>query len=165
MDTDPEEPKKSHGLSETMRNLIREYLAKLEADNERKCAERNALRWKSQRDPEDYERQKERQRQEYAEAQGGSVRPYSKIEASSVSEHKEKALARDADRQKRRYEDMSPADRQAKSDRAADEAWIARRQKRGMSDEEINSALAARIVERNARRAASLQRDPDENPS
>ena len=163
MTMEPEEEKKPRGLSEARRKLIREVRAKIEADNARLRPERNARRWKSERDPEEYERQKERQRQEYAEARGGSVRPYSRIEASTRTEHKEKALARDADRQKRRYGDMSPAERQAKSDRVADAAWIARREKQGMSEEEIRTALAARIVERDAKRAASAQRDPDED--
>ena len=160
---EPEEEQKPRGMPEYLRNLVRETKAKIEADNARLCEERNARRWKSERDPEEYALQKERQRQEYAEAQGGSVRPYAKIEATTVIEHKEKARKRDADRQKERYNNMSPSERQAKSDRIANKRLIDRCRKKGMSEDEIQAALNAKIIEREDTRAASAQQDKDED--
>jgi len=145
------------GLSEARRKLIRETIEKIEADNARLCAERNARRWKDERDPEEYERQKAHQRSQYADARDGSVRPYEKIEAATKTEHKEKAQARDATRQKKHYDGMSPAERQAKSDRTADAAWCARRRAEGMSEDQIQAALDTRIIERNAKRVAKEQ--------
>lgn len=158
---EPEE-EKPRGMPEHLRSLVRKTKAKIEADNARLREERNARRWKSERDPEEYERQKERQRKEYAEAQDGSVRPYAKIEATTVSDHKEKARKRDADRQRKRYDNMSPPERRAKSDSIADKRWMDRCRKKGMSEDEIQAALTARIIERDAKRASSAQLDEDE---
>lgn len=150
------------GLPDHMRKLIREIREKIEADNARLSAERNARRWKDERDPEEYERQKAHQRRQYADERGGSVRPYEKIEAATKTEHREKAQARDAARKKKRYDAMSPAERQAKSDRTADAAWCARRRAEGMSEDEIQAALDTRIIERNAKRVAKDQEAADE---
>ncbi|MBW7056984.1 hypothetical protein KY389_09795 [Paracoccus bogoriensis] len=152
----------TRGLSETRKKLIRDYLQKIEADNARQRDERNARRWKAERDPEEYERQKAKQRHQYADAQGGSVRSYSKIEATTRTEHAEKAKARDAARQKARYHAMTPAERQAKSDQIADKRFVERRREKGIPEDLIQAALAVRIREREAERAAKAQQETDE---
>ena len=154
---EPVEEQKPRGMPEYLRKVVRDIKAKIEADNALLRDERNARRWKSERDPEEYALQKELQRQEYAEAKGGSVRPYTKIEATTVAEHQEKARKRDAERQKERYNNMSPAERQAKSDSIANKRFMNRCREKGMSEDEIQIALNARIVEREAKRAATAK--------
>lgn len=110
--------------------LMRGWNAKTKAENEILRAERNARRWKAERDPIEYENQKAKQRSQYAQNKTEPVRPYVKIIATTKKDHAEKQKVRDAERQQKRYSKMTPAERQAKSDLTAEFAWIERRRKK-----------------------------------
>ncbi|MFA7433929.1 MAG: hypothetical protein WCZ72_09465 [Gemmobacter sp.] len=154
----PPEPQDEIDEEMQARRAVREAIQrKIAADNEREREARNARRWKVERDPAEYERQKERQRQQYIPKHGGPVRPYEKIVATTKAEREEQAKARHAEREKNRYASMTPAERQAKSDRVADEAWAARRRDKGVPEDIIQAGLAIRIQEREAKRAVQAQ--------
>jgi hypothetical protein len=145
----------------TWRSAAQSIVDRIKADNERVRSERNARRWKAERDPVEYERQKERQRQNYADGFGRScdlaeqpVRSYQKIPAVTKEEHLEQAKSRDAARQKARYDSLTPAERQAESDAKADRRFVKLRLSKGIPEDEIKAQLVARIAEREVARAA-----------
>jgi hypothetical protein len=144
------------------RAIIQRFLDDTKARNEAERATRNARRWKEERDPVEYEQQKKKQRGEYAHKIGGPVRSYEKIPATSKAEHKELAKKRDAERQKGRYANLTPAERQAKSDAAAEKAWIERRRNKGVPEDAIQAALIIYLQERYAKRAAKAQASEEE---
>lgn len=156
-----ESDEESQGLTAQARALAKAISDRIKAQNEADRSARNARRWKAERDPAEYEAQKERQRRQY-QPRGEAVRPYAKIIAGTAEEHDDLAKARDADRQRGKYASLSPADRQAKSDRIADEAWLARRRNNGMSEEALAAAFAVRVQDRAAKRVAQSQAEADE---
>lgn len=156
-----ESEEKPQGKS-ARRAMIEATIAKIKADNERERAARNARRWKAERDPVEYAAQKDRQRRQYQDRKDGPVRPYAKIIASTKDEHHDQAQARDAERKAKGRAAMSPAERQADTDRKADRQWVDRRREKGISEEVIQAGLIARIQERDARRAVEAQAEADD---
>lgn len=157
-----ESDEKSQGLTPQARALAEAISDRIKAQNDTDRQARNARRWKAERDPAEYEAQKERQRRQYQPRGGEAVRPYAKIIAGTAKEHDKLAKARDADRQRGKYASLSPADRQAKSDKIADEAWLARRRKKGMPEDALIAALAVHIQNRTAKRIAQSQAEAEE---
>lgn len=142
-----------------MRNAI---ISKIAADNARDREARNARRWKVERDPLEYEAQKERQRREYQPRDGVAVRSYEKITAATEADHENEAKARQAKREAKRYAGMTPAQKQAKSDATAEKNWQDRRREKGVPEELIQAGLIIYIQEREAKRAAKALIDAAE---
>lgn len=157
-----ESDEESQGLTPRARALADGISDRIKAQNEADRQARNARRWKAERDPAEYEAQKERQRRQYQPRGGDTARPYAKIIAGTAEERNDLAKARDAVRQRGKYASMSQDERQAKSDRIADEAWQARRREKGMSEDALIAALAVRIQDRAAKRIAQLQAEAEE---
>lgn len=146
-----EKEARARAARRALRNAIN---AKIKADNAKAREERNARRNKAERDPLEYAAQKKRQRENYAAEQGGSVRPYEKIVAQTKVDHEEQIKVRHAKREAKRYADMTPEQRQAKSDAIADEAWQERRRAKGIPEELIQAQLIAHRDKRAIKRAA-----------
>jgi hypothetical protein len=144
------------------RELAQAASARIKSENEADRAARNARRWKAERNPAEYEAQKERQRREYQPLGGGPVRPYVKITASTKTERAELAKARDAERHRGKYAVMPPEERQSVSDRKADRLWLERRRAKGVAEDILVAALAVRVQQREALRAAKAVDDADE---
>ena len=144
------------------RTLIKAFIAKVEADNAEARATRNARRWKTERDPIDYEAQKDRQRRQYQTEKGEPVRSYDKIIAGTKEERGEVAKARDAERKGRTRAAMSPEERQADSDRKADRQWVERRRAKGVPEEVIQAELIIRLQDRATDRLEKAQAADDE---
>lgn len=126
------------------------------ADNEKRRLERNAKRYKAERDPKEYERQKARQRQEYADECGGDVRSYEKIAAATKDDHAKIRRVRDAARKKSSYAAQSAEERKAESDKKADRQFVQRRKNKGVSDAVIQAELEARVQKREAERSEKI---------
>lgn len=144
------------------RALFEATSARIKAQNEADREARNAQRWKAERDPLEYEAQKERQRQQYIPKNGSAVRSYRKIVATNEADREEQAKVRDAERQKQRYAGMTDAEKKAKSDEVADRAWMERRRDKGIPEEVIRAGLITRMQERDAKRAAKAEADAAE---
>lgn len=156
-----ESDEESQGLTPRARVLSGAISDRIKAQNDADRQARNARRWTAERDPAEYEAQKDRQRREY-QARVGAVRSYEKITATSTEEHAEQAKARDADRQRGKYAAMSPDQRRAKSDGIADKAWLTRHRKNGMAEGELMAALAVRVQERDVKRAEEARAEAEE---
>lgn len=137
-------------LTETIKKK-REDIA---AENERLKSERNARRWKSERDPAEYEKQKAGQRDEYAakilNEEGREVRAYLKVPGATRGEREANAKQRHAEKQRDRWSKVS----QDEKDRKNDKVWAGRKRKAGWTEEQIATALVERSIER-------LNRQPD----
>lgn len=140
---------------------VRRGRAKIAAANDAARAERNAQRWKAERDPDEYQKQLERQRAEYAAKikteEGREVRAYQKVPGATKAEREENRRARAAERMRESREN-SP--RETK-DKDADRKWVARQRKKGLTEEEIEAGLERRREERQAERAYDYARNPD----
>ena len=137
------------------RALIKATRQKIEADNLARKDERNARRWKAERDPEEYDQQKAGQREEYAqmirETEGRDVRAYTKVPGQTPAERAENRRKRKAERQRKNWANASQAEKDAKADRV----WIARQRKKGLSEAEIEAGLAKRRADREGDRVNS----------
>lgn len=142
-----------------MRNTI---ISKIAADNARDREARNARRWKAERDPLEYEAQKQRQRREYQPRDGDAVRSYEKITAATEADHESEVKARHAKREAKRYAGMTAEQKQAKSDEAADRAWQDRRREKDIPEELIQAGLIIRIQERAAKRNVKAQAEAEQ---
>lgn len=143
--------------------LVREKSAQIAADNEAAKAERNARRWREQRDPIEYEKQKEKQREEYANLiaaeEGREVRAYTKVPGKTRAEHAENAKARHAEKQRARWGNVTQAEKDAK----ADKVWLGRMRKKGWTDEQLAQGLAKRATDRLYRKPEPVPYE--ENPN
>lgn len=153
--TEPDDQKK------LLRELMRKKRAQIAADNAAARTERNARRWKSERDPVEYEKQKVEQRKAYAlqieTEEGREVRSYVKVPGKTRGQHKENAKARDAERKRIERSRATQSDKDAEADRK----WVARKQKAGWSEAQIAEGLLARQEERLQRRRET---DYDNHP-
>lgn len=135
-------------------DTVQDKRAQIVADNEAAKAERNARRWKRERDPVEYEKQKTAQREAYAAQiaaeEGREVRAYVRVPGTTREEHEENAKARDAARKR---EARSRASQEAK-DRDADNRAVRRWRKKGWTEAQIADELAKRA-------AGRLHRQPD----
>lgn len=145
-----------------LRALMQATSDRIKAENEQMREARNARRWKAERDPLEYEAQKERQRREYQPRGGGPVRSYEKLTGATKAEREDEAKARHAEREAKRYAALTPDEKQAKSDRIADDAWIARRRDKGIPEEIIQAGLIVRLQEREVKRAMKAQEEAEE---
>lgn len=139
--------------AEQMRRVQAEWRAKLDVENAGLRAERSARRYKAERDPAEYEAQKERQRRQYQAQKGGPVRSYEKIVAGTREERAILAKDRDTARKGRSRAAMSPQERQADTDRKADRQWESRRRAKGVPEAEIQAELIIHVQDRAAERA------------
>lgn len=144
------------------RQAIDAFQDRNRAENEKLRSERNAKRYKAERDPKEYERQKARQRQEYADKCGGDVRSYKKITAATKDDHAQIRRARDAARKKSSYAAQSAEERQAESDKKADRQFVQRRKNKGVSDAVIQVELEARVQQREADRSEKIRLQREE---
>lgn len=153
---DPDAPKK-------LREAVKAKRDQIAADNEAAKATRNARRWKRERDPVEYEKQKIGQREAYAakiEAEEGrEVRAYAKVPGKTREEHDDNARQRHAERERERRANAT----QVEKDAAADKKWAARQRKKNVPEEQIADGLAKRAADRQHR-----QPEPgpyEENPN
>ncbi|MCA1777727.1 MAG: hypothetical protein LC676_19605 [Loktanella sp.] len=145
----PEGPRK---INADLRKTIEEKQAKIKAENEAKRRERNARRWREQRDPVEYDRQKAKQRGDYAAQiaadEGRNVRAYTPVPGKTRAEHDKNAKARDAERKRASRKNAD----QAAKDREADRKWERRKRGAGWTDEQIIEGLANLAAKRAADR-------------
>lgn len=148
--TDPDAPKK-------LREVVKAKRDQIAADNEAAKATRNARRWKRERDPLEYEKQKAGQREAYAakvEAEEGrEVRAYVKVQGKTRAEHDDNARQRHAERERERRANAT----QAEKDKANDDRSARRWRKKGWTEEQIAEGLAKRKADR-------LHRQPEPGP-
>ncbi|SFI83987.1 hypothetical protein [Celeribacter neptunius] len=149
-------------LKPQQRDLIRNTRAKIKQENADLHSARNARRWKAERDPQEYEAQKQRQRAEYAAENGGVVRSYEKIEGKTRDEHDENAKKRHAEKEQKRYGNLSPEEKQAKSDQSSDNRFRREKKKAGWSEERIQAALVIKQEARQKKREAKAQADAEQ---
>lgn len=145
-----------------LRALMQATSDRIKAENEQKREARNARRWKAERNPLDYEAQKERQRSQYQPKNGISARSYKKLTGATKAEREDEAKARHAEREAERYAGMSPDEKQAKSDETADRAWMKRRRDKGIPEEVIQAEFIVHMQEREAKRAMKAQEEAEE---
>lgn len=140
-----------------LRELVKAKRDQIAAENEAERAERNKRRWKAERDPVEYEKQKAAQREEYAAkiaTEGGrEVRSYEMVPGKTRAEHDANAKARDAARKR----DERGKASQEKKDAEADRKWAARQRQKGWSEEQIQQGLDKRADDRR-------HRQPDPGP-
>lgn len=150
MSEDNETDERSQEQIAIRRKTMREWNANLKAENERLKPVRNALRWKTERDPVAYEKQKADQRAEYAakvEAeQDREVRAYEPVPGATDAERQTNRLRRRADEQALRRKVASREQKAAQADRK----WLARLRKRKpkWTEAEVQAAFAKRLKER-----------------
>lgn len=143
--TTPEEsaPDHRHARPDLL-TLVKTERAKILAENLAAKEERNARRWKLERDPVEYEKQKAEQRREYEETiranEGREVRTYHKVPGETPAEREANRRKRKAARQRKGWANASQAAKDAKADRV----WATRQRKRGKSEAEIEAGLEAR---------------------
>ena len=134
-----------------LRQLARDKLASIEADNLRLKDERNARRWKAERDPKEYEAQKAAQREAYrnkiSHEKGREVRAYNSVGGKTHDEHDANARKRDAERKKALRNNAS----QDEKDQEADRVWTRRQVKAGKIPAQIEAGLAKRLIDRQDR--------------
>ncbi|WP_424976806.1 hypothetical protein [Leisingera sp. S232] len=154
-DNDPDAPR-------NLRDAVKAARLQIEADNEARKEARNNTRWRYERDPQEYDKQLDRQRQEYADKiaakEGREVRAYTKVPGKTREEHDKNAKARDAERKR---EERSCATQEDK-DREADKRWGRRMKKKGWTEQQIAEGLKQRHEKRRLR-----QPDPgpyEDNP-
>lgn len=153
----------ARNIKANLRQSVEKARNKITAENEAKRAERNSRRWREERDPVEYDRQKANQREEYAAQiaaeEGRAVRAYVPVPGKTRAEHDENAKARHAEKERTR---RANADQAAK-DREADRKWAGRKRKAGWTDEQIEQGLADLATKRHYR-----QPDPvsyEDNPN
>ena len=141
---------------------IKKKRANIADENERLRSERNARRWKAERDPVEYEKQKAGQRDEYEAKvmakEGREVRAYLKVPGATKAEREENAKRRHAEKERERWSKVS----QDKKDEKADKVQSARMRKAGFSEGEIAQEMTKRAEKRRLR-----QPDPgryEDNP-
>ena len=149
-------PAKKSGASPILLATVKAAKAAIEAENEKAKDERNARRWKSQRDPVDYEKQKRGQREEYAAQKGGKVRAYHKIDAKTEAERQKVMQERAAERMRANRKNA----RQEAKDREADRKFRARKEAAGWTSEEIEAGLERRRANRQTEQANDYQSNP-----
>ncbi|KAA8606027.1 hypothetical protein AL036_16405 [Salipiger aestuarii] len=139
---------KCTGVSPALRQLAADARATIVRENAALKAERNARRYKAERDPLKYETQKANQREEYAariaDTEGREVRAYCKVPGKTLAEHDENAKARDASRKRAERGNAT----QAQKDAQADAKWLKRQRARGASEADIAAGLAKRAAGR-----------------
>jgi hypothetical protein len=122
------------------------------AENERLKSKRNAARWKDERDPVEYEKQKADQRAAYEAMvlteEGREVRTYIKVPGATKAEREENAKRRHAENERERWSKVS----QNEKDRKNDKVWASRKRKANWTEEQIARGLADRAAERLHRR-------------
>lgn len=130
---------------EPMRKKMRE----IEAENLSLKAERNARRWKAERDPVAYEAQKVAQRERYRleDAKGRDVRTYRPVIGDTKEQRHLNAKARDAQRKVVERANAS----QDKKDAEADRKWKLRKRKAGWTNTQIEIGMTTRLAERERR--------------
>lgn len=148
---------------EALLRVVKEKRAQIAADNEAAKAERSAHRWREQRDPVEYDKQKEKQREQYANQiaaeEGREVRAYVKVPGKTRAEHAENAKVRHAEKERARWGNVT----QAKKDEKADKVWSGRKRKKGWTDEQIAQGLAKRANDRLYRKPEPVPYE--DNPS
>lgn len=154
---------KPRNIKGDLRQAIEQAQAKIIAENEAKRVERNARRWREQRDPVEYNRQKIKQRADYAAQiaadEGREVRAYAPVLGKTRAEHDENAKARDAARKRA---SRSKAD-QVQKDKDADRTWTRRMRKNGWTDQQIAQGLAKRAADRYYRRPEPVAYEDNPN--
>lgn len=142
------------GAPSKLAETIKKKRADIAAENERLKSVRNSRRWKSERDPAEYEKQKADQRAAYAAKvgaeEGREVRAYMKVPGKTRAEHEENAKKRHAEKERDRWSKVS----QDKKDKKADDVFAARKRKAGWTEERIAQELDKRAADR-------LMRQPD----
>ncbi|WP_420010467.1 hypothetical protein [Tateyamaria sp.] len=143
-----------------LRAISEEFRANVKAENQRLKAERNARRWKAERDPIAYEAQKVAQREEYAAhiatTEGRNVRSYEPVAGETVEERDHNRRARKAAADAAR----NGAKSQAEKDAASDRKWLARQIKKGATEAECHAGMARRIEDRK-HRAVPYENNPE----
>ncbi|MDO6521289.1 hypothetical protein Q4578_06805 [Shimia thalassica] len=147
----------------TVMDTVREKREQIAADNARNKAERNARRYKAERDPDEYEKQKKDQKAEYAdmiaETEGREVRAYVVVPGETRSEKDQNARQRHAEKERKRWANAS----QEQKDKKNDKVWCSRKGKAGWSEERIALELAKR---QEARRHRQPEPGPyEDNPN
>lgn len=150
-------------IAPNIAKLAREKREQIAADNSAKRAANNARRWKAERDPDEYEKQKADQKAAYADmiadTEGREVRAYVTVPGETRSEHDQNARDRDAARKR---DERKNASQEAK-DRDADRKWSNRKRKAGWTEEQIAQELAER---QEARRHRQPEPGPyEDNPN
>lgn len=127
-----------------IRGVSKAFKANVEAENERLRTERNARRFKAERDPVEYAKQKVEQREQYAaeiaKNEDREVRSYLKIEAANKIERDVIRKERNAETKRKSRANATPEDRAAR----ADKVWEQRAIKRGLTQDQIAEGLAKR---------------------
>lgn len=144
----------STGVPSKLAETIKKKRSDIITENERLKSERNSRRWKEERDPAEYEKQKADQRAEYAAKvateEGREVRAYLKVPGTTRAEREANAKQRHAEKQRDRWSKVS----QDEKDKKNDKVWASRKRKAGWTQEQIAKGLVERAVER-------LNRQPD----
>ncbi|MEQ8400513.1 MAG: hypothetical protein RIE24_03625 [Silicimonas sp.] len=152
---------KNSSVSPNLLATVKAAKAAIKADNESAKAERNARRWKTERDPAEYEQQKENQREQYAAAvladQGREVRAYHKIDAKTKAEREKIVQERAAKRMQRNRMKAS----QDTKDREADRKFRKRKEAAGWTAEEIAAGLRKLQADRALGRSNDYLGNPD----
>lgn len=142
---------------------MKDTVIQIADENERLKSERNARRYKAERDPIEYERQKAGQRAEYAvqiaEEQGRSVRAYEKIPGKTRAEHDQNSRQRRAERERERR----AAQDQSEKDKRADHVWAKRKREAGWTSDEIRKGLEERAEKRLYRRPEPVPYEDNPN--
>jgi len=133
---------------------MQEFKKRLKEDNERLCSERNSRRWRHERNPVDYEKQKLKQREAYQDlildTEARPVRSYIKVPGRGPQKVEERK-ARNAERMRKQRALQTAEDRTADADRK----WASRKRDAGWSEPAIAEGLEAR-----RRTSSALQGDP-----
>lgn len=142
------------GVPSKLAETIKKKRSDIIVENERLKSKRNSRRWKEERDPAEYEKQKADQRAEYAAKvaaeEGREVRAYLKVPGTTRAEREANAKQRHAEKQRDRWSKVS----QDEKDRKADQMKSARMRKAGVSEDQIAEEMARRAEKR-------LLRQPD----
>ena len=144
------EPERN-ALPVRLMQLMHDKAEQIKADNKRLKNQRNARRWKAERDPAEYERQKAAQREAYrhriSSEEDREIRAYQPVDGKTRQEREANARQRDAERKKAERAGFS----QDEKDREADRKWARRQVNAGKTAEEIETGLAKRVTDRKNR--------------
>lgn len=142
-----------------LKQLSGAFQIKIKAENAALKSERNARRWKEERDPIAYEAQKVAQREEYAEqiahTQGRQVRDYVPVVGQDHSEREEVRRNRKAAADAKRTASQTQDEKDAKADRK----WLVRQVKAGKTEEQCKAGMAKRLTDRKLR-VSSYKKNP-----